>query len=209
MVQLLRYLFLFLNLIRCLPHLVLFFLHKRKAVIQADTRFWLRIMKEYYNLPIKLALCSLPIGFIYLLAFYPEYRNLFYNRVGNYSYLLNIFCRKMSTLLVGTKDLGEGLFIQHGFATAIGAKSIGKNCVINQQVSIGGNVVIGDNVRIRSGAVIIGNFKIGSNCVIGANSTVLRDVPENSTVYPTSPKIMTWSKNNAGLSNFERNLLQE
>jgi serine O-acetyltransferase len=43
----------------------------------------------------------------------------------------------MNTLFIYTKDIGPGLYIQHGFATIISAKSIGKDCWINQQVTIG------------------------------------------------------------------------
>jgi serine O-acetyltransferase len=93
----------------------------------------------------------------------------------------------MNTLFISTKDIGEGLFIQHGFATIIAAKSVGKNCWINQQVTIGfSNVtdcpVIGDNVTINAGAKIIGKVTMGNNSTAGANAVVVKDVPENCTV---------------------------
>jgi len=138
------------------------------------------------------------IGLIYLLAMYPEFRNLFYHRVGNVKYILNLFCRKMQALNIDMYvKIGGGCFINHGFATAIGAKSIGKNCRINQQVTIGdfygGKPIIKDNVRIHSGAIIIGNIIIGNNVVIGANATVFSDVPDNCTVFPAKSLFMKWS----------------
>lgn len=96
--------------------------------------------------------------------------------------------------MIRSEEIGEGLYIEHGFASAIGAKSIGKNCLINQQVTITEGVTIMDNVTIRAGAVIIREVKIGNNSVIGANSTVFKDVPDNCTVLPGTSKFIQWSK---------------
>jgi serine O-acetyltransferase len=103
-------------------------------------------------------------------------------------------------LKIATKDIGEGLYIQNGFASAIGAESIGKNCWINQQVTIGGYnegyPIILENVKIYSGAVIIGRITIGNNVVIGANATVFSDIPDNCTVFAPPPKIVKWDGRN-------------
>lgn len=183
---------LLLEFVRCFPHLMLFYFHHNNYLMQADTRRWLQLLKKDLRSP---------IGFIYLLSFYPEFRNLFYQRIGPSRYILNTFCPKRSTLIIEAAFIGEGLFIQHGFATAIGVKSIGKNCWINQQVTIGGDSKLNcptlmDNVRVYAGAVIIGNLTIGNNSIIGANATVFKDVPDNCTVYPTSSIIMKWNKTN-------------
>jgi len=65
-------------------------------------------------------------GFVYLLGLISEFRNVFYNRIGISRYFLNIFCPKLSTLHIVTKNIGEGLFIQHGFARGITAESMVK-----------------------------------------------------------------------------------
>jgi len=174
------------ELFRCSPHLFIFALHKNRALIKADIKHWLILNNLRY---------SIPLGLIFLLSFRKPFRNLFYKRVGLIGYFLNIFCRKESSLLIHTNDIGEGLYILHGYSTAIGAKSIGKNCQINQQVTIGslkGSPTILDNVKILSGAIVIGEITIGNNVVIGANSTVMRDVPDNSTVFPAPSKIVLW-----------------
>jgi len=93
----------------------------------------------------------------------------------------------MPTLYIYTEDIGPGLFIQHGFATVITARKIGRNCWINQQVTIGftnntDRPTIGDNVIIYAGAKILGDVKVGDNSIVGANAVVLKDVPENCTV---------------------------
>jgi serine O-acetyltransferase len=197
MLKVLKFIRIFLEFIRCSPHLVLLYLHKNSGVIKADTRRWQQIMKNNYEVPSGFIYSNLLVGFIFLLSFYPEFRNLFYYRVGGYRYLLNIFCPKVSTLLIQCDEIGEGLYIQHGFASTINAKSIGKNCTVNQQVTIAGFPTLLDNVKVYSGAVIIGTFTIGNNTVIAANATVFNDVPDNCTVYPAPSRIMKWG-NKAG-----------
>ncbi|MEI2749907.1 MAG: hypothetical protein V9E88_14245 [Ferruginibacter sp.] len=79
------------------------------------------------------------------------------------------------------------MFIQHGFATVIAARSIGRNCWINQQVTIGFSnkddcPVLEDNVTINAGAKVIGGIKVGKNSIVGANAVVVKNVPENCVV---------------------------
>lgn len=116
----------------------------------------------------------------------PEFRPVFYYRIGIFSYFIRFLCPKMSTLYIFTKTIGRGIFIQHGFATIVSAKTIGENCWINQQVTIGykskdGAPIIGDNVTINVGAKVLGNIRIVNNVKIGANAVVLKDVPDNCT----------------------------
>lgn len=112
-----------------------------------------------------------------------EYRNLFIYRNRHrwiYRYWIALWYCPMETLFIQTAEIGGGLYIQHGFATMISAKSIGENCWINQQVTIGytakGCPVIGDNVMITCGAKVLGNITIGDGAVIGANAVVVKDV---------------------------------
>lgn len=184
--EILEKVILLLNFLRCFPHFIMFRCHRNRTLFQADTQLWLLKLGIRYGLK---------TGFIYLLSFHREFRNLFYARIGSSRYFLNIFCPKLSSLYIGTTNIGEGLFIKYGIATAIGARSIGKNCVISQQVTIGEKVtgqspVILDNVTIQAGAIIIGNIVIGNNSIIGANATVFKDVPDNCIVYPAVSRVM-------------------
>lgn len=125
--------------------------------------------------------------FIRLMTFFPEYRNLFYFRIGVFGRLLALSCKPISTLLIGADEIGPGLFIQHGFCTIISARSIGRNCWINQQVTIGySNIedcpILGDDVVVNAGAKIIGNVRVGNRTTVGANAVVVKDVPDNCTV---------------------------
>lgn len=73
-----------------------------------------------------------------------------------------------------------------------GGSIIGRDCVIFQHVTIGSNTlidssglgtpIIGDNCYIGAGAKIIGNVKLGKNVRVGANTVVIKDVPDNSVV---------------------------
>ncbi len=73
------------------------------------------------------------------------------------------------------------MFVEHGFATIISAKSIGSDLWVNQQVRIGWNYdrapVLGNGVRIAAGAKVIGGVRLGDNCVVGANGVVTKDIP--------------------------------
>lgn len=97
-----------------------------------------------------------------------------------------------------TADIGEGSkFGYGGIGVVIHSKSIiGENCIIGQNCTIGGRTghggppKIGNNVYIAPGARLLGGFEIGNNVVIGANSVVIKDVPDNSIVAGVPAKII-------------------
>ena len=113
-----------------------------------------------------------------------EFRNLLIYRNSHrplYRRWIGLVYKPMDTLYLETPEIGGGLFIHHGFATMVAAKSIGENCWINQQVTIGYGKgteppVIGDNVTITCGAKVLGQITVGDGAVIGANAVVIRDV---------------------------------
>lgn len=121
---------------------------------------------------------------------YPEFRSVFFYRVRVRSVIRGLLRRiypPQVTLYLRTPSIGPGLFIQHGFATTVGARRIGKNCWINQQVTIGyrdktGRPTIGDDVTINTGAIVIGDISIGDRAVIGAGAVVVKSVPPDCTV---------------------------
>lgn len=175
--RMIRKIFFYLNFVRCLPHLIVFSVHKNKVLITKDIDRWQSVIKLDYNVI---------VGLVFLLSNFPEFRNLFYHRVGSLGIFLNLICARLPSLYIKTKSIGPGLFIQHGFATIISAKSIGENCWINQQVTIGfakGEApVISDNVTVGSGAQILGNILLGDNVTIGSNAVIVKNVPKNCTV---------------------------
>jgi serine O-acetyltransferase len=100
-------------------------------------------------------------------------------------------------IVMGIK-IGGGLYIPHPNGTVIVAEEIGKNCNIIANVTIGMRnewtfPIIGDNVFIGAGARILGGIRIGDNSVIGANSVVIQDVPDNTTVVGIPARVVRHS----------------
>jgi len=138
---------------------------------------------------------NLCYGFVHLMAFFPEFRNLFYYRVGKIRHLISFLCPGISTLFITCPKIGQGLYLQHGFSTIINANAIGTNCWINQQVTIGfsnkeDRPTLKDNVTVYAGAKIIGNVVVGNNVIVGANAVVVKDVPDNCTVVGVPARII-------------------
>jgi serine O-acetyltransferase len=132
--------------------------------------------------------------FVKYAVFFPELRNLFYYRFRPARFF-SWLAPPLPTLYIKTKNIGPGLFIQHGFATIIAAKSIGCNCWINQQVTIGYNTqrdapLIGDDVTITAGSKIRGGITIGHRVIVGANAVVVKNVPDDCTVAGVPAKII-------------------
>ena len=165
-----------LSTIRLLPHIIVYKTSSKKDIIAYDVNRWLNLTNVDYEL-----------GFVGLMTNLPEFRNLFYKRIGKSSGFIRWLCPPMNTLFITTNNIGPGLFIQHGFATIISAKSIGKDCWVNQQVTIGYSnetdaPTFGDNVVINAGAKIIGKVHMGDNSHAVANAVVVKNVPDNCTV---------------------------
>ena len=128
--------------------------------------------------------CSDRTAMAQLLWRFKEFRNLVIYRNRQHPIrrrLIGLYYPPMVTLYIDALEIGGGLYIQHGFATMIAAKSIGENCWINQQVTIGYGKgeeppVIGNDVMITCGAKVLGRITVGDGAVIGANAVVIRDV---------------------------------
>ena len=98
---------------------------------------------------------------------------------------------KLGILIPASTKIGPGFYIGHFGGIVVNRRSIiGKNCNISHGVTIGaanrgpyeGCPTLGDNVFIGPGAVILGKVKIGDGAAVGANSVVIRDVPEGAVV---------------------------
>lgn len=134
----------------------------------------------------------------------PEFRNLLIYRNRSrrfFRYWIAFWYRPMESLYIQAKEIGGGLFIQHGFATMITAESIGENCWINQQVTIGyngnGNApIIGDDVMITCGAKVLGSITVGDHAVIGANAVVIRDVEPGAVMGGVPARVLRKEQSN-------------
>lgn len=94
--------------------------------------------------------------------------------------------------------IGKGSKFAYGaIGVVLHSKAIiGEKVIIGQGVTIGrqldpdGIPKIGNNVYISAGARILGGITIGNNVIIGANSVVIKDVPDNCIVAGVPAKII-------------------
>jgi serine O-acetyltransferase len=95
--------------------------------------------------------------------------------------------------------IGSGLFIDHGMGVVIGETTeIGDNVTLFQGVTLGGtgkqrgkrHPTLGSNVVVGAGAKVLGPITVGDYVKIGANSVVLQDVPDHSTVVGIPGRIV-------------------
>lgn len=142
-----------------------------------------------------------PFLLAYILS--PRYLPIFIYRLSNLFQscsvpLLPSICCFLNLLLFSIEisprcHIKPGLFIPHPSGIVVGAFSIGKNATIFQSVTIGcrsldftfsihSRPILGDNVIIGCGSKILGPIHVGNNSVIGANSVVLKDIPDGFTV---------------------------
>jgi serine O-acetyltransferase len=168
-----------------LPALAGFLLSNRKELIAADVTRWAKI--ENRSTGIRTTLLDLVVQ-------RREFRTLLYHRLAHGNLAGKVFGRlavtilpRERTLFLNTDEIGPGLYIQHGFATTVGARRIGRNVWINQQVTIGVTVtdeatinrpIIEDGATIYSGAQVIGPVRIGRDATVGAGAVVTKDVPD-------------------------------
>lgn len=168
------------NAVRLLPHLALLRFGPNRALVEADLDRWREVLLKSQP---ELSRAEV---FLRLMRKYPEFRSLFYHRLGSLRRLVGFLCPPLPTLYLPVSKIGPGLFIQHGFSTIVWAREIGANCWINQQVTVGSSTggcpTVGDNVTIHAGAKVLGAITIGDGVVIGANAVVVKSVPPNVTV---------------------------
>ncbi len=95
--------------------------------------------------------------------------------------------------------IGSGMFIDHGMGVVIGETAeIGDNVTLFQGVTLGGtgkqrgkrHPTLGSHVVVGAGAKVLGPIMIGDYVKIGANSVVLQDVPDHSTVVGIPGRIV-------------------
>ena len=117
----------------------------------------------------------------------PVLRQLLAVPAGLFRHFTNLIS---GTWIASDAEIGPGLVVHTPYAIHIGGTRIGANCTVQTGVVIAaGSRGIGDNVYFGAGAKVIGDAKIGNNVVIVANSLVLTDVPDNTTIVGVPARI--------------------
>lgn len=93
-------------------------------------------------------------------------------------------------------QIGPGLLLIHPNNIYFGpGVVVGADCDIYHEVTLGmghipGTPKLGDQVSVFSGARVLGGVQIGARSMIGANSVVVRDVPESTVVLPPASRLL-------------------
>lgn len=95
--------------------------------------------------------------------------------------------------------IGLRFFIDHGAGVVIGETAeIGNDVTLYHGVTLGGTTwsrgkrhpTLGDGVVVGAGAKILGPIILGAGAKVGANSVVIRNVPERQTVVGIPGKVV-------------------
>ena len=145
---------------------------------------------------------------------YPGVKSVFFHSIAHKFWKLNLFLvarmiSQFSRFLTGIEIhpaavIGKNLFIDHGMGVVIGETSlIGNNVTLYHGVTLGGispaedsisqvNVkrhpTIKNNVIIGSGAQILGPISVGNYARIGANTVIIKEVPDHATMVGNPAK---------------------
>jgi len=136
-----------------------------------------------------------------VLTCYPGLHAIWMHRVAHASWLhgfhwLGRFISHVARWLTGIEihpgaTIGNDFFIDHGMGIVIGETTeIGDGVTLYHGVTLGGTTwqkkkrhpTLEDGVIIGAGAKVLGAITIGQQSRVGANSVVLKDIPEHSTV---------------------------
>jgi serine O-acetyltransferase len=117
----------------------------------------------------------------------PVLRQLLLIAAGLYEWVL----RTMTGVIIDPHaEIGPGFLVHSPYAVLVGGTRIGANCTVQSGVLISaGSRGIGDNVYFGAGAKLLADSKIGNNVVIVANSLVLTDVADNTTIVGVPARI--------------------
>ena len=144
-----------------------------------------------------------------VLLLYPGLHAVIGHKISNFLYRKDLFfsARLISQMfrfftnieIHPGAQINGTLFIDHGAGIVIGETAIiGNEVTIYHGVTLGGtgketgkrHPTIGNGVVIGAGAKLFGSIEIGNNVKIGANSVVLKNIPDGCTVVGTEGRIV-------------------
>lgn len=142
---------------------------------------------------------------------YPGVHAMFFYRITHFLWRCHLkfisrFLSQIARLLTGIEihpaaTIGKRLFIDHGMGVVIGETTIiGDDCILYQGVTLGGvgtgedthkrHPTLKNHVMVSAGAKVIGGITIGNHSILGAQTVVLKDVPDNCTVVGLPARIV-------------------
>jgi len=150
---------------------------------------------------------------------YPSFHAIVFHRIAHTLFkhnwrfiarMISQFSRFMTGIEIHPgAQIGSKLFIDHGMGVVIGETAeIGDNVTLYHDVTLGGvapsvdsnaqrNVkrhpTLLDNVIVGSGAQVLGPIIVGRCARVGANSVVVKNVPERVTVVGSPARAVTRS----------------
>ena len=152
----------------------------------------------------------LPLYILLILLFCPGFQLALSMRVQSALGKLPVIGKPMrmilwycSTICFGSDldpaaTFGPGIYFPHPIGIVIGGEwDIGSQVTILHGVTLGrngtpkGRCRVGDFSQIGAGAKVIGNIDIGRSSSIGANSVVLKSVPDNALAVGVPARIIT------------------
>ncbi|MBD8528764.1 MULTISPECIES: acetyltransferase [unclassified Massilia] len=86
-------------------------------------------------------------------------------------------------------DIGKFVLVQ-GFACIGHDVTLGDGVTVSSHAFIGGGAEIGAKTTVHPHATILPRIKVGQNAIIGAGSVVVKDVPDNVTVFGNPAKVI-------------------
>lgn len=144
-----------------------------------------------------------------VVVFYSGYHAVRWHRLAHWMHNHHMKClargvSQLNRFFTGIEihpgaKIGDRLFIDHGMGLVIGETAeIGDDCTLYHGVTLGGtgkekgkrHPTLGNCVLVGAGAKILGPFRVGDNTMIGANSVVLNEVPDHSTVVGVPGRII-------------------
>ena len=154
---------------------------------------------------------------------YPGVKAILFHRIANFFHIagFHLIARiisQTSRFFTGIEihpgaKIGKNLFIDHGMGVVIGESSeIGDNVTLYHGVTLGGispseqsenqrnskrHPTLMNNVIVGSSAQLLGPITVGKCSRIGANTVVLKDVPEHATMVGNPAKNIITNKDSS------------